>query len=268
MSVELEVVTRTAIGSTDRPPLLFVHGGCLGSWCWEEHFLDYFAAAGFDCAAVSLRAHGTSHTDRPLWRLSLEDYADDVRRTATTLYRRPVLIGHSLGGTIIQQVAQSLTVPAMVLLASNPPSGTRLTALRTVRRHPVAVAHAALTSQQLHLFGTPTRTRELFFTPQTPQAVVTRTAARLQNESALAVAQSLVPPGHTSPSIGAPVLVVGAECDAMVRPAEVEATALFYNTRPHLIPGSGHCIMLDTQWDQAASLVATWLQDLPTQPHV
>lgn len=262
MSIELAVATRTAIGSTDGPPLLFVHGGCLGQWCWEEHFLDFFAAAGFDCAAVSLRAHGTSDTDRPLWQLSLKDYADDVLRTATTFRRRPALIGHSLGGTIVQQVARSLTVPAMVLLASNPPSGTRLTAFRTVRRHPVAAARAAITGQQLHLFGAPALARALFFTPDTPEPIIARTVARLQNESALAVAQSLAPLQQASSPTNAPVLVVGAEHDAMVGMKDVRATADFYNTRPHFISGSGHCIMLDTHWEQAASLIVTWLQRL------
>ena len=195
----------------------------------------------------------------PLRRLSLADYADDVRRTATTLHRRPVLIGHSLGGTIVQLVARTLPVPAMVLLASNPPSGTRSTALRTVRRHPVAAARAAITGQQLHLFGTPALTRQLFFTPDTPEPIITRTVARLQNESALAVAQSLAPLRPMPPTIDAPVLVIGAEHDAMISPADVRATADVYDTGPHVIPGSGHCIMLDTQWEQAASLIATWL---------
>lgn len=262
MSVELDVLTRTAISPTDRPPLLFVHGGCLGQWCWQEHFLDFLAAAGFDCAAVSLRGHGASDTDRPLWRLGLADYADDVRRTATTFRRWPVLIGHSLGGTIVQQVARTLPVPAMVLLASNSPSGTRSIALRTVRRHPVAAARAAITGQQLHLFGTPTLTRKLFFTPHTPEPIITRTVARLQNESALAVAQSLVPLRQAPPAIDAPVLVIDAEHDAMISPDDVQATASFYNTRPHVISGSGHCVMLDTPWEQAASLIATWLQNL------
>ncbi len=150
----------------------------------------------------------------------------------------------------------------MVLLASNPPSGTRSTALRTVRRHPIAAARAAITGQQLHLFGTPALARQLFFSPHTPEPIITRTVTRLQNESALAVAQSLAPLRLTPSAADALVLVVGAEHDAMVSIDDVRATADFYNTQLHVISGSGHCIMLDTQWKQAASLIATWLQSL------
>jgi len=37
-------------------PLLFVHGGCHGSWCWQ-HFLDYFARVGRDCYALNWYNH-------------------------------------------------------------------------------------------------------------------------------------------------------------------------------------------------------------------
>ena len=33
-------------------PIVFVHGGCHGSWSWV-HFLPYFAQAGWDCHALN-----------------------------------------------------------------------------------------------------------------------------------------------------------------------------------------------------------------------
>ena len=40
-----------------RPPLLFLHGSAHAAWCWAEHFLPHFAAAGYDAYALSLRGH-------------------------------------------------------------------------------------------------------------------------------------------------------------------------------------------------------------------
>jgi pimeloyl-ACP methyl ester carboxylesterase len=40
--------------------------GWHGAWCWDEHFLDFFAEHGFRAAAVSLRAHGKSATSQRL----------------------------------------------------------------------------------------------------------------------------------------------------------------------------------------------------------
>lgn len=28
-------------------PIVFVHGAWHGAWCWEEHFVDYFAQHGY-----------------------------------------------------------------------------------------------------------------------------------------------------------------------------------------------------------------------------
>ncbi len=54
----LEVIDKgggaTATRST---PLLFVHGGAFhgGAWCWDDHFLDYFAERGYHALALNLR---------------------------------------------------------------------------------------------------------------------------------------------------------------------------------------------------------------------
>lgn len=79
-------------------PLLFVHGGWHGAWCWE-HFQDFFAGAGYRTVAVSLRGHGTSPTAKPLRKVSIADYIEDVRTVADDLGGGPILIGHSWAGS-------------------------------------------------------------------------------------------------------------------------------------------------------------------------
>jgi len=39
----LEVIDKGVPSSAHPTPLLFVHGACHAAWCWDEHFLDYFA---------------------------------------------------------------------------------------------------------------------------------------------------------------------------------------------------------------------------------
>ena len=38
-------------------PVLFVHGVAHAGWCWAEHFMPFFAEAGFKVYAVSMRGH-------------------------------------------------------------------------------------------------------------------------------------------------------------------------------------------------------------------
>jgi len=56
----LEVIDKGRCSDEHPAPLLFVHGGNLAAWCWDEHFLDFFADKGFRAVAVSLRGHGAS----------------------------------------------------------------------------------------------------------------------------------------------------------------------------------------------------------------
>ena len=93
----LEVIDRGSCSDAHPVPLLFVHGGWHGAWCWDDHFLDFFAAAGYRAVALSLRGHGRSALSKPLRSCSIADYLDDVRSTADNLGEQPVLIGHSTG---------------------------------------------------------------------------------------------------------------------------------------------------------------------------
>jgi pimeloyl-ACP methyl ester carboxylesterase len=43
---------------SQRPPLLFVHGGYTNARCWEHNFIPYFQQKGYDCHALDLSGHG------------------------------------------------------------------------------------------------------------------------------------------------------------------------------------------------------------------
>jgi pimeloyl-ACP methyl ester carboxylesterase len=110
-------------------PLLFIHGAFAGGWMWTETFMPFLAAAGYPCYALSVA--------RPWWQYdgheninwhSVADYVDDIRTSRYRLARRqsPVLIGHSMGGFVIQKYLERHTVPgvpAVAALCSVPPQG-------------------------------------------------------------------------------------------------------------------------------------------------
>ncbi len=99
----LEVIDKGSCTESHPVPLLFVHGGYHGAWCWDEHFLGFFSDKGFRAAAVSWRGHGRSSLSKPLRSCSIADYVDDVRSAADNLGGQPVVIGHSLGGFVVQK---------------------------------------------------------------------------------------------------------------------------------------------------------------------
>ena len=105
-----------------------------GAWCWE-HWLDAAAAAGWAATAVSLRGHGGS--PGRLRTALLRQYADDVVATASALPRPAVLVGHSMGGLVVQQVLARYAARAAVLVAPVPAHPAVASLAAIARRHPL-----------------------------------------------------------------------------------------------------------------------------------
>ena len=254
----LELIDRGACSASHPEPLLFVHGGWHGAWCWADNFLDFFADNGFRAVAVSLRGHGGSTLSTSLNACSIADYVDDVATAATLLGTDPVLIGHSMGGFVVQQFLHSQDAPAAVLMASMPARAVQRAAvgMRITRRHPVVSMRAYTVGSAADLVNTPRLAREHFFSADTPEPVVEACAARLQAESGRA-GGFLV--RSTPKRVNTPLLVLGADNDHAVAQHEVRATARAYRTQAEFFPGMGHNMMLETGWRSVAERIQSWL---------
>ncbi|MGD9619462.1 MAG: alpha/beta hydrolase [Mycolicibacterium sp.] len=254
----LEVIDKGRVSASHPVPILFVHGAWHAAWCWDEHFLDFFAARGYRALALSLRGHGGSATSKPLRKLSFADYLDDIVSVTQNLPGEPIIVGHSMGGFLVQRYLQSRTSPAGILMASMPPSGYLASGLRWLKRHPWHFTKVTVTGRSLPYVGTPALARERFFSAGTPEAIVRRHAARLQEESGrsgLDGIRDLPKPKLVS----AEMLVLGALDDGAVTQDEVRATAAAYRTQPEFFPGMGHDMMLEPGWEAVANRIHSWL---------
>jgi pimeloyl-ACP methyl ester carboxylesterase len=253
----LEVIDKGHVTEAHPSPLLFVHGGCHAAWCWDEHFLDYFTSHGFRAVAVSWRAHGGSGSDKPLNKLGVADYVDDVRSAANELDGEPIVVGHSLGGFTVQHYLTRYDAPAGVLMASLPPKGVLWCALRVWLKHPLISMRANTFGENKEVF---TRLpRESLFCEHTPQALVDAAAARCENES---IRASFLDAGFRLPKparVSTPMLVLGGADDGTVNHAEVRATARAYGTTAEFFPRMGHNMMVEPGWRDVADRICDWL---------
>jgi hypothetical protein len=254
----LEVIDKGSVSSSHPVPLLFVHGAWHAAWCWDEHFLKFFADKGYRALAVSLRGHGSSPTAK-LRTCSLADYVQDVSVVADSLPTRPVVIGHSLGGFILQKYLESHDAPAGVLMASMPPQGNLGSGLRWLKRHPWHFTKIALTGKSLPYVNTLRLARERFFSAQLPDSEVLHYATRLQEESTRIGLDCLLLNLPRPKRVSTPLLVLGAQNDAAHTAAEVRATARAYGTEAEFFPDMGHDMMLEPGWDAVAERIHTWL---------
>jgi non-heme chloroperoxidase len=257
----LEVLSQPASGTTkSRTPLLFIHGAYAGAWCWREHYLGFFAEAGYDSHAVSLSGHAGSRGRQHLDTFSITDYAKDVREIVKTLPAPPVLIGHSMGGFVVQKYLERHPMPGAVLTCSVPPQGLMASAVGLFFSKPTLITdlnrimsgnNASMDTLREALFAQPVAVDDL-----------ERYYRMTQRESHRAIWDMTL---FNLPSVSrvreTPLLVQGAEFDHLISPSLVEMTARSYGVDAHIFSGMGHGIMLERDWKKPAQQILDWLRE-------
>lgn len=262
--MQLEIINRYTRTPGRRPPLLFVHGACCGAWVWDEHFLPYFASKGYDAHAVSLRGHGASGKAGPTHLVRLTDYVEDLDQAVLRLQRPPVLIGHSLGGVVVQRWLKHNKAPGVVLMGSGPPHGMLPSTMTMLARNPSLVMQV-VAAQTLGPWAMSMRSlQKVLFSNSLSVRMVQEHSVRDWSAESLRVGLELLLPVFPRPvrpaeNPGMPVLVLGAEHDFFVSPTMVEATARVFGTKAQIIPGMAHAMMLEPRWKDAADRILLWL---------
>jgi pimeloyl-ACP methyl ester carboxylesterase len=105
--------------------VVLIHGAFCGGWCFAD-MMPVLAQRGWSCQAPDLPYHVPGPTLPPDPRLatqSITDYTRDMEAFVRRLPAPPVIVGHSMGGLIAQQLAAQGLARALVLLAPGAPWG-------------------------------------------------------------------------------------------------------------------------------------------------
>lgn len=254
----LEVLSCVAKNNRRATPLLFVHGAFAAAWVWDEHFLPYFAAQGYDAHAISLRGHGGSPGREHIDSFSVHDYVDDLATVIADLGAAPVLIGHSMGGFVVQKYLERHSVPAAVLMCSVPPQGLVAAQFSMLLQKPglMLEINRLLGGGDVPLGAL----REALFAQDIPEATLERYFRKMQHESQRAIWDMSV---FSLPMLNRmhrpPLLVLGAEHDALMPAFLVQSTAHTYGVPCRIFRGLGHGVMLETDWEHVAETIRDWL---------
>ena len=258
--MKLELLRRRPTISERPVPVLFVHGAFSGGWIWDEHFLPYFAEQGYAAYAVSLRGHGGSDGGDQLHSHSLHDYVCDVREAVKELGTSPILVGHSLGGTVVQKYLEGAKAPAAVLMGTAPPQGLSPMSISMAFRDPVLFHQLGLMQTFGIGLGNFDLVRKALFANHVPQAKLESYARRLQRESWRIPFDLLWPVVQIAHVKSTPLLVLGAQQDPFVSPALVKLTALTYGADAEIFPDMSHAMMLEQEWQRVADKILKWLE--------
>lgn len=269
MTVKLELISHCSLRSDTFPlPLLFIHGANAGAWVWDTHFLPFFARHGYNAHALSLRGHGTSSGADTLRWTRLADYVADIDQTIYQIGGRAILVGHSMGATIVLKYLTSEVIPAAVLMAPVPAHGLWLATTLLAWRDPALFWTILL----IHLLGPETGSYAIFrralFANTTPDSLIRPYFSHVQTESPLAIMEMM---GLTLPKVSLhlsekkyihpSLLVCGADQDALFPRWMVRKTAELLGTTASFFH-MGHAMMLEPNWEEPATHIHLWLKSL------
>jgi pimeloyl-ACP methyl ester carboxylesterase len=259
--MQLEVLKHLpATRDPNKPPLIFVHGAFAGAWCWEEHFLPYFAAQGYPAYALSLRGHGRS--GGILMSASLADYVADVAQVVASLTQVPILVGHSMGGMVVQKYLERAPVQAAILMNSVPPFGLAYSWFYMGLTNPLLLQQLSLMQSISPLLATPAMLRQALFSPDIAPDKLKRYFRQMQGES-IRVNWDLLggnlPRFYPRPKTT--MLVLGAENDAFFPRVTTKMIADHYHAQHHIFSDTAHAMMLENNWQTVADYIAHWLAE-------
>lgn len=257
----LEVFSCRAAKPDDRPPLVLIHGAFAGAWMWTETFMPYLARAGYTSHALSLSGHGGSAGREQIDWYAIADYVADLRSVVETLDAAPILIGHSMGGFVVQKYLERHDAHAAALLCSVPPQGLIASQFHLLLQKPQLFLEINRIMDG-HYTDIDTLRDALFFSP-VDETMLNGWLTRMQPESHRAIwDMSMFNLPNPFLMRRPPMLIVGAEHDMLVPPFLVQSTAQTYGLSAHILHGMGHTITHEKEWPHAAAILTGWLDSL------
>jgi pimeloyl-ACP methyl ester carboxylesterase len=240
----------------EKPPLLLIHGAC-SQPDHMEPWRVFFAAEGYTCAVPALPGHAPSDPEL-LRRLGIDDFFAAVSDVLARFERPPIVIGHSMGGLLVQMLAAAFDCAAIVLVGSLAPGGLPAppgaipyylrVGPRILAGLPFSPSRAGLSRLVLH--DLPAAEREAL-------------SAGFVPESGLAYREMLFGKVRVKgKSVACPVLVVNGGADRLVPPSVGGEIARKYRAELTIIPGHGHWLIAGSLIGSAAIPVLRWIEGL------
>ncbi len=257
----IERVTYTPKDGKHDTPIVFQHGMFHTAWCWGW-WQAALAERGWESHAHSLPGHGKSPLQRRIMLCTLDYYLGFVAAEIERMPRKPVLVGHSMGGALTQWYLKYVgdDLPGAVLVAPWPSHSviTPQSQFRFLRRDPLAGVLQSIQLTSNSWIRTPQRAYDNFLAPG---AVVDAEMlhANLGPESALILFQHTPVFWQPPQNVNTPLMWIACETDVLISVAEEKASADFYGAEYYLAPDAPHNVMMAHNHAETLQQVEAWL---------
>jgi non-heme chloroperoxidase len=265
-----------AAENTSRIPIVFVHGLWLHAESWNN-WLQFFREKGYQATAASWP--GDSETTEATRKnagavagFGVTEIADHIAKQLESFGKKPILIGHSFGGLLVQNLLGRDLAAAAIAIDPAPPKGVPelpFSALKSafpVLGNPFNFKRAVSLTEHQFRFG---------FTNALPEQEAKELYAKyampapgrplFQAATALFNPKSATKVNLSNASRG-PLLLVSGEKDHTVPPVLVKSNLRAYSKSPAVtelkeFAGRGHSLTIDSGWRELAEYSFGWLKE-------
>lgn len=266
-------LSKTACADLDRrQSIVMIHGMCCGAWCWDD-YRQFFERQGYSCLVPDLRHHDVDPAAPPVRELgttSLTDYVADLEQLLAGLSEPPIVMGHSMGGLLAQQLAAKGLAKRLVLLAPAPPAGINVLKWSVIRSFSGLFKKWRFWAKPYRLsFNAAVFASMQLLAPEEQKSIYPRLvwdSGRVVSEVGL---WFLDPTGASrvdETRVTCPVLIVAGSKDRMTPAAVIRKIHSKYQTVATYkeFERHGHWLIGEQGWEKTAEYVCDWLTtDLP-----
>lgn len=245
VAVVLKVLVWQKVSLLNKNTILFVHGAYHAAWCWEEHFIPFFYAHGYNVYAMSFRNHGNSERIENVDQIVVKDMVEDLIKTIDMIDGKIILIAHSLGCRIAQMCLEEIysSIQSVVLITPMPVRNNFLQLLQMSKKQRKNNLEYILFSERLD-----SERKEYYMSLLDKESKkVEYVMMKRQKKFSIYVRKI-------------PTLVIGSYNDQCVILQAVKDNAKIHTAELKIVDSVCHDMMLDPDWRNIADLIFKFIE--------
>jgi len=241
----------------DEGTLLLIHGMWHNASCWQK-WQQLLAEQGFESIAFSLPGHGLSPEQRTVAECSLGYYLKFLSNEVARL-ENPILVGHSMGGALLQWYLRYVGEPAKAVFVGSWTSHDILkdSLSSAMKIDPLGTLLGPFLGWRYQFRNSEVVQKWFLSASETDAAQELKES--LGPESEIVLMQHRPPKWQPNTVSGCAKLWLAAEADAIIPTEKSTASAKAYGA-DFVSVDAGHDIMLDKNWQQSGMELINWLK--------